>query len=156
MIYVSIPRWLGWFLCIVQSLLCSVGLLFLIFGDTSRGIRDPLLYMVALVAVGGYLTYLCSVMVSYWRNPPARSRSLPWYRARDYKGDVTEEEKRELDSFRHRESEGGEHPSASYGDLPKEVQLYISKIEIEARPGHTSWHQAAVSICGVMSAAGGS
>jgi hypothetical protein len=56
---------------------------------------------------------------------------LPWYRARNYKGNLTEAEKRELDSFRHRESQGGEHPSASYDDLPEEVQSYISKLEIE-------------------------
>jgi hypothetical protein len=60
-----------------------------------------------------------------------RKEPLPWYRARNYKGNLTEAEKRELDSFRHRESEGGEHPSASYGDLPEEVQSYLSKIEIE-------------------------
>ena len=60
-----------------------------------------------------------------------RKEPLPWYRARNYKGNLTENEKRELDSFRHRESEGGEHPSASYGDLPEEVQSYLSKIEIE-------------------------
>jgi hypothetical protein len=60
-----------------------------------------------------------------------RKEPLPWYRARNYNGNLTEAEKRELDSFRHRESEGGEHPSASYGDLPEEVQSYLSKIEIE-------------------------
>jgi exonuclease I len=38
-----------------------------------------------------------------------RKELLPWYRARNYKENLTENEKRELDSFRHRESEGGEH-----------------------------------------------
>jgi hypothetical protein len=50
---------------------------------------------------------------------------------RKNKGNLTEAEKRELDSFRHRESEGGEHPSAHYDDLPEEVRSYLSKIEIE-------------------------
>ena len=60
-----------------------------------------------------------------------RKEPLPWYRVRNYKGNLTEAEKRELDSLRHRESEGGERHSASYDDLPEEVQSYISKIEIE-------------------------
>jgi hypothetical protein len=36
-----------------------------------------------------------------------------------------------LTHFATRESVGGEHPSASYDDLPEEVQSYLSKIEIE-------------------------
>lgn len=60
-----------------------------------------------------------------------KKEPLPWYRARNYKGNLTEAEKRELDLLRHRESEGGEHPSANYGYLPEEVQSYLSKIEIE-------------------------
>jgi len=39
---------------------------------------------------------------------------LPWYRARNYKGDLTENEKRQLDSFRMRR----EHPAASYDTWP--------------------------------------
>jgi len=66
-----------------------------------------------------------------FRRKKERKEPLPWYRARGYKGDLTEVEKRELDSFRHRETEGGAHPSASYGDLPEEVQSYLSRIEIE-------------------------
>ena len=66
----------------------------------------------------------------FWRKKK-RKEPLPWYRARNYKGNLTEAEKRELDLLRHRESEGGEHPSASYGDLPEEVQSYLSKIEVE-------------------------
>jgi hypothetical protein len=57
---------------------------------------------------------------------------LPWYRAPNYKGNLTEDEKRELDSFRHRaKSDGVEHPTATYSDLPKEVGSYILKLEIE-------------------------
>jgi len=56
---------------------------------------------------------------------------LPWYRAKNYKGSLTEQEKRELDAFRHRETQGGRHPAATYSDLPNEVQMYISKIEVE-------------------------
>lgn len=52
---------------------------------------------------------------------------LPWYRARDYTGTLTETDKRELDSFRMREN----HPAATYESLPPEVQSYISKIELE-------------------------
>ena len=60
-----------------------------------------------------------------------QTEPLPWYRTRNYKGNLTETEKRELNSFRHRESEGGEHPSTSYADLPEDVQSYLSKIQIE-------------------------
>lgn len=52
---------------------------------------------------------------------------VPWYRRKDYKGNLSEEEKRLLDSFRMKEK----HPSASSGDLPNEVQSYISNIEFE-------------------------
>lgn len=57
---------------------------------------------------------------------------LPWYRERNYKGNLTEDEKRELDFFRHREkSQGIKHPAASYDDLPEEVGSYIAKLQIE-------------------------
>jgi exonuclease I len=59
-----------------------------------------------------------------------RKEPLPWYRARNYKGTLTETEKRELDSFRHRESEGGGHPSASYDDLPEEAQSYSARLRL--------------------------
>jgi hypothetical protein len=52
---------------------------------------------------------------------------LPWYRARGYKGDLTESEKRQLDSFRMRK----EHPAASYDSLPKEVRMCMSKLELQ-------------------------
>ena len=50
---------------------------------------------------------------------------LPWYRA--HKGDLTESEKRQLDSFRMRK----DHPAASYDNLPKEVRMYMSKLELQ-------------------------
>ena len=52
---------------------------------------------------------------------------LPWYRARDYKGDLTENEKRQLNSFRMRR----EHPAASYDTLPGEVKVYIGELTLE-------------------------
>jgi hypothetical protein len=52
---------------------------------------------------------------------------LPWYRARDYKGDLTENEKRQLDSFRMRR----EHPAARYDTLPREVKLYLGELTLE-------------------------
>jgi hypothetical protein len=52
---------------------------------------------------------------------------LPWYRASDYKGNLTEDQKRQLDAFRMQPK----HPAASYDDLPEEVQNYINGIELE-------------------------
>ena len=52
---------------------------------------------------------------------------LPWYRARNYRGDLTENEKRQLDSFRMRR----EHPAASYDTLPGEVKVYIGELTLE-------------------------
>ena len=52
---------------------------------------------------------------------------LPWYRARNYKGDLTETEKRQLDAFRKQPK----HPAAEEDDLPEEVRNYIGKIELE-------------------------
>jgi hypothetical protein len=51
---------------------------------------------------------------------------VPWYRRKDYKGNLTEEEKRHLESFRS----GDRHPAATYEDLPDEVQTYISELEL--------------------------
>ena len=45
---------------------------------------------------------------------------LPWYRARNYKGDLTETEKRQLDAFRKQPK----HPAAEEDDLPEEVRNY--------------------------------
>jgi len=52
---------------------------------------------------------------------------LPWYRARNYKGNLTEAEKRELDAFRTQPK----HPAAEVDNLPEEVQGYINRIESE-------------------------
>jgi hypothetical protein len=52
---------------------------------------------------------------------------LPWYRVRNYKGDLTEAEKRQLDAFRMQPK----HPAADLDDLPEEVRLYIIGIDVE-------------------------
>jgi hypothetical protein len=52
---------------------------------------------------------------------------VPWYRARKYKGNLTEAEKRQLDAFRTQPK----HPAAAFDDLPEEVQAYLSGIEGE-------------------------
>ena len=56
-----------------------------------------------------------------------KTKALPWYRARNYKGKMTEAQKRELDSFRAQEP----HPAADYDSLPTEVQHYINRLEVE-------------------------
>ena len=48
---------------------------------------------------------------------------IPWYRREDYSGNLTEEEKRHLDSFRLEKK----HPAAAFEDLPKEVSVYDAK-----------------------------
>lgn len=63
----------------------------------------------------------------FWRR--ARQREfLPWYRDPNYKGDLKEAEKRELDALRTQPK----HPAARYEDLPDEVQAYIARLEVEA------------------------
>ncbi|MEM9223465.1 MAG: hypothetical protein AAGB11_13820 [Pseudomonadota bacterium] len=52
---------------------------------------------------------------------------VPWYRRKKYDGDLTEEEKRYLDSIRY----SGLHPTQSYLDLSAETQTYIDLMEIE-------------------------
>jgi hypothetical protein len=52
---------------------------------------------------------------------------LPWYRAHNYKGDLTEAEKRQLDAFRTQPT----HPAARLDQLPEEVREYIGRIELE-------------------------
>ncbi|PNE11157.1 MAG: hypothetical protein CR217_10230 [Beijerinckiaceae bacterium] len=52
---------------------------------------------------------------------------LPWYRARNYKGDMTETEKHQLDAFRAQPM----HPATRREDLPEEVRDYIIGIELE-------------------------
>ncbi len=59
------------------------------------------------------------------------SERPPWYRARGYKGDLTEKEKRELDSFRMRR----EHPAATFDSVPEEVQMY-NFIQKQMRMSH--------------------
>jgi hypothetical protein len=52
---------------------------------------------------------------------------VPWYRARNYKGNLTEAEKRQLDAFRIQ----AKHPAATFDDLTEEVQSYLSGIQLE-------------------------
>jgi len=54
------------------------------------------------------------------------SEWVPWYRRKGYDGDLTEEEKRYLDSFRLEQK----HPAAAVGDLPEEVQAYLSELTL--------------------------
>jgi hypothetical protein len=50
---------------------------------------------------------------------------LPWYRRKDYRGNLTEEEKRFLDGLR----QSGQHPASAYDELPEEAQMYILELE---------------------------
>jgi len=52
---------------------------------------------------------------------------LPWYRQRNYKGNLTEVEKRQLDFFRMQEK----HPAADFDGLPEEVKRYVGGLELE-------------------------
>ncbi len=61
------------------------------------------------------------------RKRKRKAERLPWYRARTYKGDMTEAEKRQLDAFRMQPK----HPAAQWDDLPEEVQNYIIRIELD-------------------------
>ena len=56
----------------------------------------------------------------------------PWYRRKEYKGNLTEEEKRHLDSFRLDEK----HPAAAVEDLPEEVQGQRPPISCHFPPHH--------------------
>jgi hypothetical protein len=51
---------------------------------------------------------------------------LPWYRRKEYRGNLTEKEKRHLDSFRR----GNKHPATALEDLPDEVQAYLGELEL--------------------------
>lgn len=53
---------------------------------------------------------------------------LPWYRAKYYKGKMTEKQKRLLDAIRFQDT----HPAATYEGLLPEVQSYIGRLELEA------------------------
>jgi hypothetical protein len=63
-----------------------------------------------------------------WWKRESSSKRLPWYRAPNYSGNLTEAEKRQLDALRMQ----APHPAARYEDLPEEVQSYISGLAIEA------------------------
>jgi hypothetical protein len=81
-----------------------------------------------------------------------KAKLLPWYRSPNYKGNLTEEEKRELDSFRIREErDEQEHPAASSDDLPHEVNMYISKLQLER---YDKIQQSLFTSCFVLSAIG--
>ena len=51
---------------------------------------------------------------------------MPLYRRKEYKGNLTGDEKRYLDSFRLEEK----HPATAVEDLPEEVQSYLSELEL--------------------------
>jgi hypothetical protein len=57
----------------------------------------------------------------------AKQEWLPWYRARGYKGNLSEARKRQLDAFRSQPK----HPAATCADLPREAQMLISGLEID-------------------------
>ena len=56
-----------------------------------------------------------------------RKKEWPWYRARNYRGNLTEAEKRQLDAFRMQQK----HPAANLDDLPDEVRRYLSNTEFK-------------------------
>lgn len=55
---------------------------------------------------------------------------VAWYRHRSYNGNLSEDQKMELDSIRW-QSKSGRHPAAKFEDLPEEVQDYIVYLENE-------------------------
>jgi len=82
-----------------------------------------------------------------------KAEPLPWYRSRKYKGNLTEDKKRELDSFRFREKTHHEkHPAASWDDLPEEVTDYINKLQVEL---YDRTQDSLFNACLVMSGIGG-
>ncbi len=60
---------------------------------------------------------------------------LPWYRRHDYKGDLTEAEKRVLDAYRMQDK----HPATQAEDLSEEVQQYIGGLELEIYDDKQVW-----------------
>ena len=66
---------------------------------------------------------------------------VPWYREKKYKGNMTEKEKRQLDSFRMQERHPADH------DLPEEVERYISNLEMEVYDNK----QQALALCVLLS-----
>jgi len=70
----------------------------------------------------------------FWRKKKDPEEQIPWYRQRGYKGNLAEDEKRELDSLRWlAQQPGGKHPAAEFSDLADEVRSYIIKLEFELR-----------------------
>jgi hypothetical protein len=85
----------------------------------------------------------------FWRK---KQEVLPWYRALNYKGNLTEDEKRELDSFRYQsEHHGLGHPAAKCSDLPEEVAQYISGLQIQL---YDSIQESLAGRCLLMCAVG--
>lgn len=61
------------------------------------------------------------------KNSERHTDDVPWYRAKTYRGKMTEANKRRLDAIRSQPV----HPAASYEDLPDEAQQYIARLELE-------------------------
>ena len=67
----------------------------------------------------------------FWKKRTPTEK-LPWYRRRNYKGDLTEQDKVELDSFRLAAMKpGGVCRATDVSELPDDVLSYIAKLEIE-------------------------
>lgn len=86
-----------------------------------------------------------------WLRPQRKSSSerLPWYRARDYSGNFTEAEKRELDAFRMQAL----HPAYQYNALPSHVEAYIARLEVEMdelKQGRTTMRALAPTLFGAV------
>ncbi|MCZ4272296.1 hypothetical protein [Maritalea porphyrae] len=58
---------------------------------------------------------------------PKEIEKLPWYRSKKYKGNLTENQKRQLDGFRMQEK----HPATDPDSLPGDVQSYINSLEFD-------------------------
>jgi hypothetical protein len=77
-----------------------------------------------------------------------KTEFLPWYRSRGYKGNLSEAQKRELDSFRAQET----HPASRYERLPVEVQNYIGRLELEIYDGKQEKIAAAALVVSMFGA----
>jgi hypothetical protein len=84
-----------------------------------------------------------------WRRRKSSEPRPPWYRAPDYRGNLTEAEKRELDTFRARLR----HPAFEYGDLPEHVEMYISGLELETYDLKQARAAARAVVCSLAGAA---
>jgi hypothetical protein len=83
----------------------------------------------------------------FWRKKAA-NEPLPWYRAKNYKGKMTEKQKRLLDTIRFQRS----HPAATYEGLLPEVQNYINRLELEV---YDAKQQSLFAGCALLSFLGG-